>query len=215
MFTGIIEETGAVASLDRHAAGAKLTVRAGLVLSDLEIGGSIAVNGVCLTAVEITPQSFSADLSPETLERTNLGALRPGAVVNLERPLAPTGRLSGHFVQGHVDGVGEFVSLESVGDGNWWLRVRAPRELLRYFVFKGSIAIDGISLTLASVEDDVIGVAIIPHTYQATTLGKLASGSTVNLECDVIAKHVERLLQTMHIETRPPLSVKDLEEQGF
>ena len=215
MFTGIIEETGAVASLDRHAAGAKLTVRAGLVLSDLEIGGSIAVNGVCLTAVEIAPQSFSADLSPETLERTNLGALRPGAVVNLERPLAPTGRLSGHFVQGHVDGVGEFVSLEPVGDGNWWLCVRAPRELLRYFVFKGSIAIDGISLTLASVEDDVIGVAIIPHTYQATTLGKLAAGSTVNLECDVIAKHVERLLQAMHLETRPALSVKDLEEQGF
>lgn len=215
MFTGIIEETGAVASLDRHAAGAKLTVRAALVLSDLEIGGSIAVNGACLTAVEITPQAFSADLSPETLERTNLGALRPGAVVNLERPLAPTGRLSGHFVQGHVDGFGEFVSLEPVGDGNWWLRVRAPRELLRYFVFKGSIAIDGISLTLASVEDDVIGVAIIPHTYQATTLGKLATGSTVNLECDVIAKHVERLLQAMHLELRPSLSVKDLEEQGF
>jgi riboflavin synthase len=165
--------------------------------------------------VGIAPQSFSADLSPETLERTNLGALRPGAVVNLERPLAPTGRLSGHFVQGHVDGVGEFVSLESVGDGNWWLRVRAPRELLRYFVFKGSIAIDGISLTLASVEGDVIGVAIIPHTYQATTLGKLATGSTVNLECDVIAKHVERLLQAMHLELRPSLSVKDLEEQGF
>jgi riboflavin synthase len=215
MFTGIIEETGAVASLDRHAAGAKLTVEAGLVLSDLEVGGSIAVNGACLTAVEIKAQSFSADLSPETLERTNLGALRPGAMVNLERPLAPTGRLSGHFVQGHVDGVGEFVSLEPVGDGNWWLRVRAPRELLRYFVLKGSIAIDGISLTLASVEDDVIGVAIIPHTYQATTLGKLTAASTVNLECDVIAKHVERLLQAMHLELKPALSVKDLEEQGF
>jgi riboflavin synthase len=215
MFTGIIEETGAVASLDRHAAGARLTVRAGVVLSDLEIGGSIAVNGVCLTAVEIAPRAFSADLSPETLERTNLGALRPGAVVNLERPLAPTGRLSGHFVQGHVDGVGEFVSLEPVGHGNWWLRVRAPRELLRYFVFKGSIAIDGISLTLASVEEDVIGVAVIPHTYQATTLGKLAAGWTVNLECDVIAKHVERLLQAMHLEVRQALSVKDLKEQGF
>ena len=215
MFTGIIEEVGTVESLQRHDTGAQLAVRAGLVLSDLAVGGSIAVNGVCLTAVTVASSVFRADLSPETLSRTNLGALAAGAIVNLERPLLPTSRLSGHFVQGHVDGSGEFVSLDPAGDGNWWLRVRAPRELLRYLVFKGSIAIDGISLTLAAVEDDIIGVAIIPHTYQSTSLGRLRPGSTVNLECDVIAKHVERLLQTMRLPPESHLSVDELKEQGF
>jgi riboflavin synthase len=215
MFTGIIEETGTVRSLDRHAAGARLQVQAARVMSDLQIGGSIAVNGVCLTATAVTEGNFSADLSPETLAVTNLNSLRVGDVVNLERPLSPTGRLSGHFVQGHIDGAGEFVSLDAVGDGNWWLRIRVPRELLRYFVYKGSIAIDGISLTLASVEDDIIGVAVIPHTYQATSLGRLKPGSKVNLECDVIAKHVERLLQAIHLEPKSSLSIEDLKEQGF
>jgi riboflavin synthase len=190
-------------------------VQAAMVMSDLEIGGSIAVNGVCLTATDIAGKSFSADLSPETLAVTNLDSLRAGDIVNLERPLSPTGRLSGHFVQGHVDGAGELVALEPVGDGNWWLRIRVPRELLRYFVYKGSIAIDGISLTLASVEDDIVGVAVIPHTYQATSLGRLKPGSKVNLECDVIAKHVERLLQTMQLDPKSSLSIDALKEQGF
>ena len=215
MFTGIIEETGTVASFEHHAAGARLRVQAAMVMSDLETGGSIAVNGVCLTATEIAGKSFSADLSPETLAVTNLDSLRAGDIVNLERPLSPTGRLSGHFVQGHVDGAGEFVALEPVGDGNWWLRIRVPRELLRYFVYKGSIAIDGISLTLASVEDDIVGVAVIPHTYRATSLGRLKPGSKVNLECDVIAKHVERLLQAMQLDPKSPLSIDTLKEQGF
>jgi riboflavin synthase len=215
MFTGIIEEIGAVASLERHAAGARLQIEAAIVMSGLQIGGSIAVNGVCLTATGIAGKSFAADLSPETLAVTNLASLRAGDVVNLERPLLPSSRLSGHFVQGHVDGAGEFVSLYPVGDGNWWLRIRVPRELLRYFVYKGSVAIDGISLTLASVEDDVIGVAVIPHTYQATSLGRLKPGSQVNLECDVIAKHVERLLQAMQLEPKSSLSIDDLKEQGF
>ncbi len=215
MFTGIIEETGTVASFERHAAGARLKVRASVVMSDLEIGGSIAVNGVCLTATAIAGEHFSADLSPETLAVANLDSLRPGDLVNLERPLSPSGRLSGHFVQGHVDGAGEFVSLEAVGDGNWWLRIRVPRDLLRYFVYKGSIAIDGISLTLASVEDDIVGVAVIPHTYQATSLGRLKVGSKVNLECDVIAKHVERLLHAMQLEPKSSLSIDQLKEQGF
>jgi len=215
MFTGIIEETGTVASFERHAAGARLKVRASVVMSDLEIGGSIAVNGVCLTATAIAGEHFSADLSPETLAVANLDSLRPGDLVNLERPLSPSGRLSGHFVQGHVDGAGEFVSLEAVGDGNWWLRIRVPRHLLRYFVYKGSIAIDGISLTLASVEDDIVGVAVIPHTYQATSLGRLKVGSKVNLECDVIAKHVERLLHAMQLEPKSSLSIDQLKEQGF
>ena len=215
MFTGIIEETGAVERLKHQSGGARLTLRGREVLSDLEIGGSIAVNGVCLTAVTISADGFSADLSPETVERTNLGLLSTGDTVNLERPLLPTARLSGHFVQGHVDGVGELVSLESLPDGNWWLGVRAPEDLLRYLVYKGSIAIDGISLAIASLERDVIGVAIIPHTYERTNLAGLRPGAKVNLECDVIAKHVERLLKTVDRAPKSSLSIDDLQEQGF
>lgn len=215
MFTGIVEETGTVECLKRQSGGARLTIRGREVLSDLEIGGSIAVNGVCLTAVTIDGEGFSADLSPETLERSNLALLRSGDRVNLERPLLPTDRLSGHFVQGHVDGVGELVSLESLPDGNWWLRVRAPGELLRYLVFKGSIAIDGISLTIASLERDVIGVAIIPHTYERTSLARQGPGSKVNIECDVIAKHVEKLLEKVDRGPQASLTVDDLKEQGY
>jgi riboflavin synthase len=215
MFTGIIEELGEVEAFERHRSGARIKVRANIVLSDLEVGGSIAVNGVCLTATETTKTSFAADLSPETLERTTLAGLKTGGAVNLERPLSPAGRLSGHFVQGHVDGAGELVSLEPVGDGNWLLRIRAPRELLRFFVYKGSIAIDGISLTLAEVDDDLLSVAIIPHTYEVTTLRDLRPGDAVNLECDMIAKHIEKLLRGMHIEPEARLTVEDLKKQGF
>ncbi len=215
MFTGIIEETGAVESLERLETGARLKVLAQRVLSDLEVGASIAVNGACLTAVEITPATFTADLSPETLERTNLGALEAGSRVNLERPLQPGGRLSGHFVLGHVDGAGEFLALDSVGEDNWWLRIRVPPELLRYFVYKGSVAIDGISLTIASIEQDVIGVAIIPHTYRETSLGSLRAGMKVNLEADMIAKHIEKLLSSLDLSPKSSLRIEDLKEQGF
>ncbi|MEZ5366478.1 MAG: riboflavin synthase [Bryobacterales bacterium] len=162
------------------------------MLSDLELGGSIAVNGCCLTAVEITPRGFAADLSPETLDKTNLGELTSGARVNLERPLLPSSRLSGHFVQGHVDGTGEFLGLDDAGDGNWILRVRAPRELLRYLVYKGSVALDGISLTVARLDEDVIEVAVIPHTFQETNLGARKPGERVNIEVDILAKYVDR-----------------------
>ena len=217
MFTGIIEELGTVERLG----GGRLVVGASKILADLTPGASVAVNGVCLTAVDINGRGFAADLSPETLSRTNLGDLRAGSRVNLERPLSPTGRLSGHFVQGHVDGTGELVKLEALQDGNWWLAVRAPAELLRYLVFKGSIAVDGISLTIASLEGDQvlegdqIGVAIIPHTYQETNLATRRAGERVNLECDMIAKHVERLLAAMETETRSRLTVEKLREQGF
>ena len=197
MFTGIIEELGTVESLVKQTAGARLNVRCALVLEDLKQGSSIAVNGVCLTAVKIDGHSFSADLAPETLRRSNLDELSSGARVNLERPLMPTGRLSGHIVQGHVDGTGEFLSLEQVGDANWWLKIRVPAELDRYLVFKGSIAIDGISLTIASLEGRELGVTIIPHTFQNTSLGTHKAGERVNLECDVLAKHVEKLLQSL------------------
>lgn len=199
MFTGIIEETGSVLSVERSEAGSRMRFAADTVLSDLEIGGSIAVNGCCLTAIEIDTEGFAADLSPETLEKTNIGDLAVGSRVNLERPLLPTTRLSGHFVQGHVDATGEFVGVTPAGDDNWTLRVRAPEETLKYLVYKGSIAIDGISLTIARLDEDVIEVAVIPHTYRETNLSDLQPGQRVNLECDVIAKHIERLLPSIEL----------------
>jgi riboflavin synthase len=192
MFTGIVEELGVVRS-----AGARLTIECSKVLEDLTEGASIAVNGVCLTATAIDPQSFSADLAPETLRRTNLGSLAPGSRVNLERPVTPATRLSGHIVQGHVDATGELLALDPLGDENWWLRIRVPAELERYLVFKGSIAIDGISLTIASLNRDELAVAIIPHTYRNTTLGGYRPGARLNLEADVLAKHVEKLLESL------------------
>jgi riboflavin synthase len=156
------------------------------------VGSSIAVNGVCLTIAELRPDSFSADLAPETLKRSNLGDLRPGSRVNLERPLSPSGRMDGHIVQGHVDGTGEFLALDSLGEDNWWLRVRIPDELDAYLVYKGSIAIDGISLTVASIESGVLSATIIPHTFRNTTLGGYRPGARVNLECDILAKHAEK-----------------------
>jgi riboflavin synthase len=192
---------------------ARLRVNCSTVLSDASEGSSIAVNGVCLTAVDLQPRSFSADLAPETLQRSNLGDLRAGARVNLERPMAANGRLSGHIVQGHVDGTGEFLGLEALGDENWWLRIRVPAELDRFLVYKGSIAIDGISLTVASIESGVVSVTIIPHTYRNTTLAGYRAGSRVNVECDVLAKHVEKLLRKL--DTRSPLTVEELRESGY
>jgi len=190
MFTGIIEELGVVRS-----AGTRPVIACHTVLADATQGSSIAVNGVCLTALDLTSNSFAADLAPETLARTNLGDLAAGSRVNLERPVTVATRLSGHMVQGHVDATGELVSLEALRDGNWWLKVRVPRELDRYLVHKGSIAIDGISLTIANLEDALLGVTIIPHTYANTTLGYAKPGSRLNLEVDVLAKHVEKLLR--------------------
>ncbi len=192
MFTGIIEELGTVA-----ASGTRLVVNCTTVLEDAHEGSSIAVNGVCLTALDLTRGSFAADLAPETLARTNLGDLRPGSRVNLERPVTPVTRLSGHIVQGHVDATGELIALDELGDGNWWLKVRVPPALDRYLVHKGSIAVDGISLTIATLDADLLGVTIIPHTYANTTLGTRRPGDRVNLEVDVLAKHVEKLLRPM------------------
>ena len=207
MFTGIVEETGRVAGLDRAGSGARIEVAASAVLEDLGVGGSVAVNGCCLTAVAVNRASFAAELSPETLARTNLGSLRRGSAVNLERPLLPTGRLSGHFVLGHVDGTGEVLALDQVGGGNWWLSVRVPDGLLKFLVYKGSVAVDGISLTIASLEGSAMGIAIIPHTYQVTALPEVSVGSAVNLECDMLAKHVHRLLKAGFLgEREQPVS---------
>jgi riboflavin synthase len=213
MFTGIIEELGEVESVLSRSTGARLKVRCSTVMTDMTVGASIAVNGVCLTAVDPRPDSFSADLAPETLRLSNLGYLRAGSRVNLERPLSPTGRLSGHIMQGHVDATGEFLSLEALGDDNWWLRIRVPPELDPFLVYKGSIAIDGISLTIAALEGDVLSATIIPHTWRNTTLGGYRPGARVNLECDILAKHVEKLLRKLDVKS--PLTVDKLRENGY
>lgn len=188
MFTGIVEELGTVL-----AAGKRLQVGCNKVLSDAKPGCSIAVNGVCLTAVQLEENAFWMDLAPETLARTNLGDLRIGSLVNLERPLRLDERLSGHIVQGHVDGTAEFLSLAPLGDGNWWLSVRAPSELDRYLILKGSVTLDGISLTIAKLQGEDVGVAILPHTYQNTAMRVYAPGARINVEVDMLAKYVEKL----------------------
>src|SRR6266545_1673322 len=184
MFTGIIEELGAVLerALDR------ITVSCRTVLADADVGSSIAVNGVCLTVVDRGPGHLGFDLSEETLRRTSLGGLSPGDPVNLERPVTLTTRLGGHLVQGHVDGV------EAEPAGGAWLTIRPPAELLRYLVDKGSVSVDGVSLTVAGADGDAFSVALIPHTLAVTTLGTARVGDAVNLEVDVLAKYVERLL---------------------
>ncbi|MBM3734666.1 MAG: riboflavin synthase [Acidobacteria bacterium] len=203
MFTGIVEETGRIAAIEPREAGARIRIECKRVLEDSTPGSSIAVNGVCLTAVDLAPDSFCADLAPETLRRTNLGDLAPGALVNLERPLSPSGRLSGHIVQGHVDGTAELLALDPLGADNWWLKARIPAELDRYLVFKGSVCLDGISLTIASIEDRVLGVTIVPHTIQVTNLRDRRPGGRINVECDILAKHVEKLFRLI---TPPPRS---------
>jgi riboflavin synthase len=189
MFTGIIEETGLVLS-----AGPRIVIGCRSVLADATIGASIAVNGTCITAVELGDDHFAADLSPETLARTNLGLLSPGTMVNLERPLRFNGRLDGHFVLGHVDGTGQIDTFVSQGSGSWLLRVEIPEELSRYIVTKASVAIDGISLTVAGLDGSLIDFAIIPHTWSHTNLQAARAGTVVNVEADILAKHVEKLL---------------------
>jgi riboflavin synthase len=189
LFTGIVEEVGTI-----EAAGARMKVKCRTVLADTKEGSSLAVNGVCLTAAKVEPDGFWCDLSPETLARTNLGALREGSPVNLERPAAVGDRLSGHIVQGHVDETAEFVSLDPLPEGNWWLKIRVPQALDRYMIHKGSVTLDGVSLTIAALENCMLSVAIIPHTYTNTILGSYRTGTTINIEVDVIGKYVEKLL---------------------
>jgi riboflavin synthase len=191
MFTGIVEERGAVASLD----ATRLVVACHVVPRDAEVGASVSVNGTCLTVVENTGDALAFDLSEETLARTSLGRLATGAGVNLERPVTLGTRLGGHLVQGHVDGVGEVVGVELEGAGGARVTVRVPDHLLRYVVEKGSITMDGVSLTVAAVEGANVTVALIPHTLAVTTFGSVARGDVVNLEIDVIAKYVERLME--------------------
>lgn len=193
MFTGIVEEVGTVRAIERRGDNGRLVIEAHTVLEDLRDGDSICVSGVCLTAREIGPQSFAADCSRETLQRTTLGRLQVGSRVNLERALTLATRLGGHIVQGHVDGRGRLLEVQSHGE-SWTVRIAYPPELGRYLVFKGSVAVEGISLTIAALADEHFDVAIIPKTWEATNLRYLQPGDEVNLEADIIAKYVERML---------------------
>ena len=193
MFTGIIETVGEIAGVDDT--GEFRTIRVGVSgsIDELAVGDSIAVNGVCLTVRAFASRTFAADLSRETLDRTSLQNLHTGVLVNLERPMRADGRFGGHIVQGHVDGVGRIRSFDRVGD-SWNLAVEFPETALRYIVEKGSISIDGISLTVAAIKASVLEVAIIPHTFENTNLRHAKTGDSVNLELDLIAKYVERMM---------------------
>jgi riboflavin synthase len=216
MFTGIIEELGTIRRITSARDGARLEVSARTVLSDAHLGDSISVNGVCLTIVEKSSDSFAADVSAETLRRTSLKRAKTGSRMNLERAMAATSRFGGHIVQGHVDGTGEFLEARASGDG-WVVRVGFPPGLARYIVEKGSITVDGISLTVATLGETWFEIAVIPHTWKVTNLCTLERGAAVNLEVDIIAKYVERMMAhlTGPAETKSKLTLETLSELGY
>lgn len=194
MFTGIIEELGEVLAIEEQQDAIRLTIGAKKVLSDLGRGDSISCSGTCLTAIEIDDKGFTADVMLETLRRSSLSEVKVGDPINLERAMSATTRFGGHVVQGHVDGVGEFVSREK--SDNWdWVRIKVPHDLMKYVVMKGSITFDGISLTVNEIDGDVVGLSLIPETLTVTTLGYKNPGAKVNVEADVLAKHIERLME--------------------
>lgn len=214
MFTGIIEEVGAIAAVKVSGEKRRLTISCAKLLPELKVGGSIAVNGVCLTAVDLDAGSFSADLAQETWRRTSFARLSKGALVNLELPMRANGRFDGHVVQGHVDGAGTLISLEPVPNGNdYQLALNVPSELTRYIVEKGSLTIEGISLTVAAIEGTKVGVAIIPHTAEVTNLRSLRPGDPLNLEVDVIAKYVERMIGGQ--KPQSAITIEKLVRAGF
>jgi riboflavin synthase len=196
MFTGIIEEVGKVTRIAHKQGNRRLTVSSSLLVKELQPGASIAVSGVCLTAVDIKPDSVGFDLAEETWNRTSFSRIRQGAEVNLELPMRADGRFGGHIVQGHVDGTGTFLGLDPIrGANNFWLRIEIPDDLARYVIFKGSLSIEGISLTVAKIDGKRVDVAIIPHTVEMTNLKSLKPGDPVNLEVDMIAKYVEKMMK--------------------
>lgn len=217
MFTGIIEHLGKIESLASGTEGGRLRIAtsgAADIAASMKLGDSISVNGCCLTVVEFGGGHFCADLSGETLRRTSFAEKKPGQGVNLERPLAADARLGGHFVQGHVDGVGRVARILPEGD-NWWLSIRVPEDLRRYVAEKGSIAVDGISLTVARWQGGVADIAVIPFTYEHTNVGAMVPGDGVNIEVDILAKYVESLISARQSPAESRLKIKDLTEQGF
>jgi riboflavin synthase len=223
MFTGITEQVGKIESLVHSESGGRLRISFAAdgapasdsrIAHDTKLGDSISVNGCCLTVVEFDARGFSADFSGETLRRTNFGEKKPGHLVNLERPLAAGARLGGHFMQGHVDGIGRVTRLSPEGE-NWWLSVRVPQDLRRYVAEKGSIALDGISLTVARWHDGIADIAIIPFTYAHTNMRHMSVNDAVNVETDILAKYVESLLHNEKSHPTSHLTVKQLVEEGF
>jgi riboflavin synthase len=214
MFTGIVEEVGRITRIEQRGENRRITIAAERTPKELGTGHSVAVSGVCLTALDIKPASFCADLAPETRIRTSFSRIHEGALVNLELPMKADGRFGGHIVQGHVDGVGKLLSFDRIQDSdNWWLHIELPEDVEKYTVFKGSIAIEGISLTVARLEKDRATIAIIPHTVDMTNLHSLKPGDPLNLEADLIAKYVEKMTQRDSSESL--LTIEDLVAQGF
>lgn len=214
MFTGIVEEVGKVTRIEQRGENRRITIAAERTPKELGTGNSVAVSGVCLTALEIKPGSFCADLAPETWVRTSFSRMHEGALVNLELPMKADGRFGGHIVQGHVDGVGKLIGFERIGDSeNWWLDIELPEDVEKYTVFKGSISIEGISLTVAKLERDRCRIAIIPHTVEMTNLHSLKAGEPVNLEADLIAKYVEKMIRGDGAESS--LTIEELVAEGF
>ena len=214
MFTGIIEEVGRVTRIDQRGENRRITITAANTPKELKSGDSVAVSGVCLTAIDIKPGALCADLAPETWALTSFSRMHEGAFVNLELPMKADGRFGGHIVQGHVDGVGKLVALERIAESeNWWLRIEMPSEIEKYTVYKGSISIEGISLTIAKLEGKKCTLAIIPHTVEMTNLKSLQPGDPVNLEADLIAKYVEKMMGGEAVESS--LTVEELVRQGF
>ena len=214
MFTGIVEEVGRITRIEQRGENRRITIAAERSPKELGTGHSVAVSGVCLTALDIKPASFCADLAPETWVRTSFSRIHEGALVNLELPMKADGRFGGHIVQGHVDGVGKLLSFDRIQESdNWWLHIELPEDVEKYTVFKGSIAIEGISLTVARLEKDRATIAIIPHTVDMTNLHSLKPGDPLNLEADLIAKYVEKMTQRDSSESL--LTIEDLVAQGF
>ena len=219
MFTGIVEEVGKVIKIEQSGENRRITVEAASTPKELGSGHSVSVSGVCLTALDIKKKTFCADLAPETWTRTSFSRMHEGALVNLELPMKADGRFGGHIVQGHVDGVGKLIELERIVDSegrdseNWWLHVEIPSEIEKYTVFKGSISIEGISLTVAKLEGNRCTIAIIPHTVEMTNLGSLKPGDPVNLEADLIAKYVEKMMKGEPATSS--ITVEELARQGF
>jgi len=214
MFTGIVEEVGRITHIEQRGESRRITITADHAPKQLKTGDSVSVSGVCLTALDIKPASFCADLAPETWARTSFSRIHKGAQVNLELPMKADGRFGGHIVQGHVDGVGKLISLDRIADSdNWWLHIELPHEVEKYTVYKGSISIEGISLTVAKLEENRCTIAIIPHTVEQTNLHSLKPGDPINLEADLIAKYVEKMMKGSSAESS--LTIEDLVEQGF
>jgi riboflavin synthase len=214
MFTGIVEEVGKVVKIVQRGENRRITIEAASTPKQLGTGHSISVSGVCLTALDIKAKSFCADLAPETWVRTSFSRMHEGALVNLELPMKADGRFDGHIVQGHVDGVGKLIEFERIaGSENWWLHIEIPPEIEKYTVYKGSISIEGISLTVAKLEGNRCTIAIIPHTVELTNLGSLKSGDPVNLEAEVIAKYIEKMMKGE--SAKSSITVEELVRQGF